>query len=120
MPHLTLEYTPNLPAFDARALLMECNQVLADSGQFAEVDIKSRTAVVEPFVVGIATEPRGFIHATLALLSGRSPEIKRDLSQRLSTVLQRHFPPIPGLHLQIVVELQDMDRDSFTKVYVTA
>lgn len=118
MPNLTLEYTRNLPAFAPLAALQECNQTLDESGQFAEIDIKSRAVAVDTFVIGTVPDNRAFVHATLALLSGRPPEVKRDLSHRLLSVLQRHIPATPGLHIQIVVELQDMERDSFSKLHV--
>lgn len=118
MPNLTLEYTRNLPRVDLQAVLAECNQALAESGQFSEIDIKSRAIRVEDFVIGTAPDNRAFVYATLALLSGRPPEVKRDLSQRLLTLLRAHFLPAPGLVVQIAVELADMDRDSFSKITV--
>lgn len=118
MPNLTLEYTRNLPAFDINAVLVDCNRVLAESGQFLEIDIKSRAFGIDDFAIGTASGQRAFVYATLALLSGRSVEIKRDLSQRILSVLQQHFPSIPGLTLQIAVELTDMERDSFSKITI--
>lgn len=116
MPNLTLEYTANLPAVDLAAVLAECNRTAADSGQFSEIDIKSRAVRVDDFVIGTEAGDRAFVYVTFALLAGRSPEIKRDLSQRLQTVLQKHFTAPPGQTLQIAVEMRDMERDSFIKV----
>ena len=120
MPNLTLEYTRNLPAVDLSAVLADCNRTLAESGQFSELDIKGRALRVDDFAIGTAPEARAFVFATFSLLSGRAPEVKRDLSQRLLTVLKAHFPPVPGLVIQIAVELQDMDRDSFLKIIAGA
>jgi len=116
MPNLTLEYTANLPAVDLAAVLAECNRTAADSGQFSEIDIKSRAVRVDDFVIGTEPGDRGFVYVTFALLAGRSPEVKRDLSQRLQTVLQKHFIAPPRLTLQIAVEMRDMERDTFIKV----
>ena len=118
MPHLTIEYSGNTPAFNERALLLECNQTLFASGQFTEIDIKSRSVRHELFVIGTEPDNRAFVYARLALLSGRSPDIKRDLAQRLLAVLEKHFPQSGGLNLQLSVELQDMERDSFLKVFL--
>ena len=118
MPHLTIEYSSNTPEFDARALLLECNQALFDSGQFTEIDIKSRALRHDTFVVGTEPANRAFVYARLALLSGRSPEIKRDISRRLNDVLSKFFQHSNGLNLQFSVELQDMDRDSFLKTFI--
>lgn len=118
MPNLTLEYTRNLPAFDINAVLVDCNRALAESEQFLEIDIKSRAFGVDDFVIGTASGNRAFVYARLALLSGRSAEIKRDLGQRILSILQQHFPPIPGLTIQLAVELIDMERDSFSKITI--
>lgn len=119
MPHLTIEFSSNTPPFNQLALLQACNKTLADSGQFTEIDIKSRTVRHDTFVVGTASEPRAFVYAHLALLNGRAPDIKRDLAQRLHQVLVQFFPSSGGINLQLSVELQDMDRDCFLKTFVT-
>ena len=118
MPHLIIEYSRNTPEFDAHALLLECNQALFASGQFTEIDIKSRAVRHDVFVIGTDPAHRAFVYARLALLSGRPPEIKRDLAQRLQAVLEKFFPHSGGLNLQLSVELQDMDRDSFLKTFI--
>ena len=120
MPNLTIEYTSNLPAFDTRRLLAACNRAMAESGHFQESDIKSRALCVEDFVIGTSAEPRAFVHASFALLSGRSADIKRDLAQRLLSILEERFPPVPGLEIQLLVELRDMERESFQKRYLKA
>ena len=89
MPHLHMEYTANLPELNADLALIRLNNALVGSGQFAaEFDIKSRAVKVETFKVGTAMGERGFVHVKLALLSGRSPQIKKQLSESLLAVLQ--------------------------------
>jgi 5-carboxymethyl-2-hydroxymuconate isomerase len=82
-----LEYTANLP-LNADVALIRLNNA-GGSGQFAaEFDIKSRAVKVETFKVGTAMGERAFVHVKLALLSGRSPQIKKQLSESLLAVLQ--------------------------------
>ncbi len=116
MPHLTLEYTDNLDALDAPALLSAMNAALVDSGQFEEFDIKSRAIRLDCHATGTSkNEARAFAHARLALLSGRTPAIKADLSQRLLAVLQAQCQPVAGLRTQLCAEILDIDRDSYAK-----
>jgi 5-carboxymethyl-2-hydroxymuconate isomerase len=115
MPHLTLEYTHNLNALDAAGLLPALNAALVESGQFDEFDIKSRAVRLDCFAVGTSSEPRAFVHARLALLSGRTPAIKADLSRRLLEVLQARCQPVAGLRIQLCAEILDIDRDSYAK-----
>ena len=89
MPHLHMEYTANLPELNADMALIRLNNALVASGQFAaEFDIKSRAVKVETFKIGTAMGERAFVHVKLALLSGRSPQIKKQLSESLLTVVQ--------------------------------
>jgi len=115
MPHLTLEYTSNLSNLNPSSVLDQFNQALIASEQFEEPDIKSRALRLEDFAIGEASEGRGFVHVRLAILSGRSPETKSDLSHRLLAVLEKACPPVAGLRCQLSVEVQDIDRASYAK-----
>ncbi|AVO57763.1 MULTISPECIES: 5-carboxymethyl-2-hydroxymuconate Delta-isomerase [Pseudomonas] len=118
MPHLHMEYTANLPQLDADKALLRFNHALVASGQFAEYDIKSRARKVETFRVGTGLGERGFVHVKLSLLSGRSPEIKKQLSQSLLAVLQELCEWPAGVELQLAVEILDIDRESYGKLSI--
>ncbi|XAH22807.1 5-carboxymethyl-2-hydroxymuconate Delta-isomerase [Xylophilus sp. GW821-FHT01B05] len=116
MPHLTVEYSRNLADLPAAQVLRELNEVLTASAEIAqESDLKSRLVVHDSFQVGTAPEARAFVHAQLRLLAGRSPEAKRDLSDRIAGVLRRLVPRPEGLRVALSVEIVDMDRPSYTK-----
>ncbi|MEC4717717.1 5-carboxymethyl-2-hydroxymuconate Delta-isomerase [Noviherbaspirillum sp. CPCC 100848] len=118
MPHLFVEYSENLAQFDAAACLATANAELVASGHFEEVDIKSRACCVAAFRVGSAPAGRAFVAARLSILSGRSPEAKQDLSQRVLKALQQHLPSGTGLNTQLSVEVVDIDRSSYAKAVV--
>ena len=115
MPQLSVEYTANLHTpVDAKALVM-LNTVLAESGEFSELDIKSRAVKIDTFAVGTADTPRAYISAKLALLSGRSAETKKILAQSLHAALEHWLQPNTTDNIQITVEIIDMDRASYSK-----
>ncbi|MDG9881622.1 5-carboxymethyl-2-hydroxymuconate Delta-isomerase [Pseudomonas putida CSV86] len=117
MPQLHLEYSANLRDLDTDKALLRLNSALVASGQFGdEVDIKSRAVAHETFRVGIAPVERAFVHVKLALLSGRSPEIKRQLSASLLEALKDVLAVPAGIDTQLCVEILDIDRDSYAKV----
>ena len=119
MPHLTIEYTDNLPQFDADQALLALNQALVVSGQFEEeVDIKSRAICLHAFLVGTSSTGRAFVHAKLAILSGRSIETKQALSKDLLGALHTAYVWPPGLHVQLCVEVQEIERASYAKMAV--
>lgn len=73
---------------------------------------------VETFKVGTGIGERAFVHVKLALLSGRSPQIKKQLSDSLLAVLQDLCEWPAGVEVQLCVELLDIDRDSYTKTAI--
>lgn len=121
MPHLTLEYTRNLRDLDAKALLWSLNAALLASGQFEEPDIKARAIPLDDYVAGTqAPLERAFVHIRLAILSGRTAAVKQGLSEQLMAVLQAGAPWPAGLEVQLSVEVQDIDRPSYSKMNLGA
>jgi len=119
MPHLHMEYTANLPELKADVALMRLNNALVASGQFsAEHDIKSRAVKLETFRVGTALGERGFVHVKLALLSGRSPQIKKQLADSLLAVIQDLGPWPAEVSVQLCVEILDIDREPYAKALI--
>ena len=114
MPNLHLEYTANL-TLDAHRCLVALNRTLAESGQFTEIDIKSRASKIEHFVIGTSPENRGFIHATLASYQGRADDAKRELTQRMLDTLKDIYQGDPGIYVQLVAEFVDIHRSSYLK-----
>ncbi|MBV6822680.1 5-carboxymethyl-2-hydroxymuconate Delta-isomerase [Pseudomonas sp. PD9R] len=119
MPHLHLEYTANLPELNADVALIRLNNTLVGSGQFgAEFDIKSRAVKVETFKVGTVLAERAFVHVKLALLSGRSSQIKQQLSESLLAVVKDLCEWPVGIEVQLCVEILDIDRESYSKTAI--
>ncbi len=118
MPHLTLEYSANLDPFDTESILLALNEALAASGQFDEVDIKSRCVRRDAFLVGTSHAPRAFVHATLAILSGRALDTRRALSEQVLAVLKAHFGAPSGTHLQLSAQVVEIERESYAKAAI--
>lgn len=116
MPHLTMEYSRNLHAEKLAPTLLALNRRLLDSGHFEELDIKSRAIALDQFLVGTVPEGRAFVHVKLALLSGRTEQVKRELAEGLLAVLQHAYAEEHALHLQLCVEIQEIERASYAKV----
>lgn len=114
MPHLTIEHSSNLATAITPALLRAVNHTLLGTGQFEEADIKSRASAFDCFAVGTSDSPRGFVAARLAILSGRSADIKRDVAKVLLKALESLIAA-DELELQISVEIVDIDRDTYAK-----
>ena len=120
MPHLVVEYTDNLrDRFDARAALATLNRALDDVGEFVSEDIKSRARALETFVVGVSGREEAFIHVELAIMAGRSAELKSDVLQRLLAVVRGHLVAPTHLRMQITVRIVDIDRHGYAKAVLS-
>lgn len=115
MPHLTLEYTANLPGLDVRQALVALNAALMDSGHFEGPDIKSRALRLADHLVGDGTEAGAFAHVTLRLLSGRTSEVKTKLANRLLDVLRLAAVADGVTPVQLSVEVLELERSSYAK-----
>lgn len=116
MPHLTIEYTSNLPHFPEAEALRSINAALCASPEIPEeADLKTRFIVADSFEIGTAPAHRAFVHAQLRLLAGRSPETKKVLSGQIAAVLRELTPRPHGVMVQLSVEVVDMDRASYSK-----
>lgn len=116
MPHLIVEYSSNLAPFPEREALADLNTAVCASPEVqVEADLKTRFVSHTSFCVGTASDPRGFVHAQLRLLSGRSEQAKQDLAERIAKALRRHTPRPQGMLVQMSVEIVDMDRPSYVK-----
>lgn len=118
MPHIVVEYTPNLGELPFDAMLAAVTRKLIGSPEVTEEsDLKARVLRAEHYRVGTADAGRGFIHVQLRVLAGRTPEAKDDLSKRVAQGMQEHMPQFPaGLMVYLSVEVVDMDRASYTKI----
>lgn len=114
MPHLTIDYTGNLRSLDTQALLTDANRRLAASGHFAEGDIKSRARMHDAFRIGTSDDPRAFVHATLAILPGRTDDVKALLSNLVLEASQVHVPPNHP-ELQLCAAVEEIHGPSYAK-----
>lgn len=117
MPHIVIEYTPNLGELPFDAMLSAVTRRLSESPNVQdEADLKARVVRAEAFRVGLADSGRGFIHATVRIMAGRNEEQKQDFSRRVADGLLEHMPTFGNeLTVHLSVEVVDMERSSYRK-----
>lgn len=117
MPHLIIQYTPDLFTQDDLApTLDEVNAALVDSGQIRqEPDLKSRLVPLDTFRVGTAQGSRGFVYAQLRVLPGRNEATRAAMTACIADVLRRRIRRPSGMQVQLSVEIVEMDSASYVK-----
>ena len=116
MPHLYVEYSNNLTGLNEQGLLEKLNAVVCSHPTVAdEADVKARIAALQQYRIGTNPAQRGFVHVQLRLLAGRTPEVKKELSDAIAAVLRAEVPNPAGVMVQLSAEIADMDKASYYK-----
>lgn len=116
MPHLQLELTANL--MEAESLQPVLDELASVMGSLESVDpkaVKAYANVRQHWAMGAGASP-GFVHLTICVLSGRPLDLRRQMADRLYTVLAHHFSRslADGL-ARLTLEVREMDRETYLK-----
>lgn len=115
MPHLTLEYTSNLPRpIATRDLLGRLHRVLEDVGGIDVALCKSRAVALDTFLAGDHPDGGAFVHLDVRMLEGRPADLKSALGAGLLELLRDAYDAAEG-PIQITVEIRDMARAQYFK-----
>lgn len=120
MPHLVLEYSANVPDRpDLPRVLLELNEALAASALFERRDVKSRAVRHDVFAVADGAGDLSFVALSIAIMEGRSDEVKSAISEAALSVLVRAFPKlVAGGRGAISVEIRDLHAASYRRVRI--
>jgi 5-carboxymethyl-2-hydroxymuconate isomerase len=117
MPHLTLEYSNNLPApVDFGALFARLHETLAEVGPFPLEQVKSRAVPHDVFCIGAGAPGGVFVHLTAAILTGRDTEQQHRIGEQLLAVLREGFARAwDERPCDITVDIREMSRKTYAK-----
>lgn len=110
MPHLLLEYSKNLTThvYDTE-LLKQLHKTVETSGIFDNSSLKSRSyGYDEVYITG---NNESFLHITLTMLSGRTIETRKALSESIFKITKALVPYTD----KISVEIREMDTETYQK-----
>lgn len=124
MPHIIVEYSENIPAFDQQGLLQQINQGLIETGLVQSFDVKSRIQVNRDYLVGLgdAEIEQAYLHVQLKVLTGRSEQQKTLMQDQVLTALQqiqwRTQEAQQLLAIQLSAELIEMPKSLYRKAVI--
>lgn len=118
MPHCILEYSDNIAdPVDIRDLFRQLHDVLVGTGEFTLADIKSRAIKHEVYLIADGDPDRVFITMNLAILTGRSDEVKAGMARAVRELLERSFPrTLAEKKCSLSVQVSELHRPSYQKV----
>jgi 5-carboxymethyl-2-hydroxymuconate isomerase len=110
MPHLVIEYSEGALDQGAVSNLMErLFEAAWRTGVMKAEDVKVRARAYGDFLV--AGKRDSFVHLSVYLLAGRTPEQKAELSTTLRQTMTEQCPDVTSLS----VDLRDMDPVAYKK-----
>ncbi|WP_327119248.1 isomerase [Streptomyces sp. NBC_01341] len=110
MPQITVDYSAELDdGFDRRGFALALHPMVAETVTTKIPSCKTRFRRVEESVVGDAPAGDAIVHVEVALLAGRTPELKERLAEAILGLLAGHLKPADGLVVHTSAETRDLD-----------
>lgn len=116
MPQVHLAYSANLP-MDAAKVLKAVNAALFATGQFQlPQDIKSRAQAFDVFAIGEDLPHQAFVHLTVAVIEGRSIEVRKAIADAALAALQNaHDWNALPVQVQLAAEIQEITLATYAR-----
>lgn len=119
MPHIILEVSDNIKEdLELKRFFYDIHQVLVDYAGAKLDSCKSRLRRESSCYIGNGEPNNAFMHLKIFLLSGREKEVKHKISKKAFDLMTSCFKSdlrFEDLNLQISVQVEDMDRKTYTK-----
>jgi 5-carboxymethyl-2-hydroxymuconate isomerase len=121
MPHCILEYSANIvDQPDMDRLFIDIHDTLMATGVFNLDDIKSRAIRHEEYFLGDGDPERAFVTLNVQILSGRSDDVKAQITEAAIEVLKRSFPEsLRQRKCSLTVQVSEIHRESYRR-YLSA
>jgi 5-carboxymethyl-2-hydroxymuconate isomerase len=90
--------------------------VIMNTGLFVLSDIKSRVIKHEQYLVGDGLDNQAFVTLNVQILTGRSDDVKSQISQAALAILAEAFPKtFAQMKCSITVQISDIDPPSYRR-----
>lgn len=114
MPHCTVEYTNNIEnQLNINEILQGINDsLISHDGVFSANGIRSRAIMLNDYKIGEGTGNDAFIHVSVKIAKGRTPEIKEIVQSHLFDTLTRLVQEIDtDKPIALSLELSELNND---------
>ncbi len=122
MPHLIIEHSSNIPSDSIFVLQRNIQKIMhLREGNFDADQCKCRSFSFDQYLVGnLEQYDSSFIHITLKVLTGRSTEIRKNLSHKIMEFVQEFYADLKIItkRCDISVDIVEMERDSYQKIRI--
>ena len=114
MPHITVDYSDVLAdTFDRRGFGLALHPLVANTIEGSVSGCRTRFRRIEESVLADGNDDIAMVHIEVAVLSGRTPEVKTELSRSVLALTRQYVAPTPGCSLHVSVDVSDVARGSY-------
>jgi len=113
LPHLTLDYSPNLEAeVDIPALCEVLRAAMVETGVFPMAGVRVRAFAASHVAIADGDPKHGYIDMSIRLRAGRNPEAKKAATEHVFAAARAHLAPLMARRpLALSLEMRDIDPD---------
>lgn len=110
MPQITVDYSQTVdPSFDRHAFARALHALVVRTVDTRLDACKTRFRRIEDTVVGAGGADDAVVHVGIALLPGRAPELKAELSEAVLDLLANHLEVTGGPLPVLSAEVRDLE-----------
>ena len=114
MPHLRLEYTNNIKIVQFSEIFNDLINVLIENTSIKASNCKSRAIKVNELHMDCSNKNGKFVHLEIAMLEGRSKQVKHIIIEQSLKVLETYFNNYQPKELpQISLEIREMKQTNY-------
>ncbi len=110
MPQITVDYSePLADSFDRRGFALALHPLVVDTVGTRPDACKTRFRRADDTVVGDADTGHALVHIGIALLPGRTPQVKEQLTAAVLELAAQYVKPADGAELHLSAEVRDLE-----------
>ncbi len=110
MPQITVDYSENLTSrFDRQGFAHALHPLIVKTIDTQLGACKTRFRRVDETVVAGGSADDAVVHIGIALLPGRTPELKALLSEAVLALVSAHVEPVGGVAPVVSAEVRDLE-----------
>lgn len=120
MPHTIIEHSFLIKSDKISELFFLINQNIAKSeGNFDILQCKARSVFVPEFLIANGSES-DFMHITIKILQGRSPEIRKNLAEHIIKIIGEFLKEnkLSKKQIALSIDISEMEKTVYQKTVI--
>jgi 5-carboxymethyl-2-hydroxymuconate isomerase len=116
MPHSIVEYSAEVTdSFDRPLFAKGLHEALVRIAGGRAAGCKTRFIRLDETYIADGSTDYAMVHVQIGILSGRTPQVRRELAEAVLELLRDCVPPLPEAELQMSVDVRELERETYAR-----